>query len=723
MGVDRRTFIGASMALAATRLDARTIGASSLVTLENARLRIDFDRARGTILGIIDKQSGWRVRGQRDAAALRLHVPLPERRAHFLTEADAKRVRVEPSADGTAVRLTWSAFESPIAGALPITVAATARLVAAGLEFVVETDNPSAHPVESIAYPILPHVPAPPEAQKLELWGMDYSQANRASLWPDFTANAGYWGVDYPTFVRTRVDSGFGFLTDGDRHALYIGYHDRDRTQVLQFWAELRPGMVDSYLGLASEGAPGEPDTWLQFQLNRLCFLASGGRDVSKAIVVAFLEGDPISWLAPYRAWRATWFTRGVMPSWASGIHAWQQLQINSAEDRLAFRYKELPRYADACRKAGVKVIQLTGWHRLGQDRGGPSHDTDPRLGTAEELREAIRQSRAMGVEVVLFNKYTWNDVNGPQYQQYRRFAAVDQNGQRYRAAYYNYDTPSQLAGTNTPTFEVMCTACAPWREAAALEFDKSVALGASGVLFDEVQHHGPALLCFANDHGHAVPTTVFSGDLALIETFRQRVDTAQFLFAGESPYDAELQSWNFSYLRIKDGHVPLQRMIDPFVPMCVAATGYHDRQIVNRALMYRYLLSYEPRNFHGTLDQMPQTLAYGQMADAFRQRYAAVLWESEYRHREGATVSEPAGSVKGTAAGDALDYSVFRHPQTARLGVAVITPGADPVNGVTVAIDGEGALAVATPERPDPVTLAGPLTLPPLSIALVMPA
>ena len=84
-------------------------------------------------------------------------------------------------------------------------------------------------PVESVGYPILPHVPPPPNAAKLELWGMNYSQASRASLWSDFTANAGYWGVDYPTFVRSRIDSRFAFLTDGERHALYIDHHDRDR--------------------------------------------------------------------------------------------------------------------------------------------------------------------------------------------------------------------------------------------------------------------------------------------------------------------------------------------------------------------------------------------------------------------------------------------------------------------------------------------------------------
>lgn len=87
-----------------------------------------------------------------------------------------------------------------------------------------------------------------------------------------------------------------------------------------------------------------------------------------------------------------------------------------------------------------------------------------------------------------------------------------------------------------------MCTACAAWRGATALEIDKSVALGASAILFDAVQHHGPALLCFAKNHGHPVPTAVFTGALPFIESFRQRVDNAQFLFSGESPYDAELQ-------------------------------------------------------------------------------------------------------------------------------------------------------------------------------------
>lgn len=157
---------------------------------------------------------------------------------------------------------------------------------------------------------------------------------------------------------------------------------------------------------------PDESASLLQVQLNRLCFLASGARDLSQPIVMPFVQGDPVTWLAPYRAWRRSWFTRGAIPARASGIHAWQQIQINSAEDRLAFRYRDLPHYAAVCRKAGVKAIQLTGWHRLGQDCDGPIHDTDPRLGTDQESRAAIQQAWALGVEIVLSNKYIYGTTS-----------------------------------------------------------------------------------------------------------------------------------------------------------------------------------------------------------------------------------------------------------------------------------------------------------------------
>lgn len=97
--------------------------------------------------------------------------------------------------------------------------------------------------------------------------------------------------------------------------------------------------------------------------------------------------------------------------------------------------------------------------------------------------------------------------------------------------------------------------------------------MGAGGILFDECQWH-MSHSCFSKDHGHGVPGAVVSGDVPSIEGFRGIIDEENFLFAGESPYDPELQTYGMSYFRIERGFVSFARYLNPFAPMSVAVTG-----------------------------------------------------------------------------------------------------------------------------------------------------
>jgi hypothetical protein len=68
------------------------------------------------------------------------------------------------------------------------------------------------------------------------------------------------------------------------------------------------------------------------------------------------------------------------------------------------------------------------------------------------------------------------------------------------------------------------------WQNLSAAEFRKSIDLGASGILYDEVLHHGGAYYCFSQRDGQLV---------------------AQSLYAGESTYDLEQRYDSLSYFRI----------------------------------------------------------------------------------------------------------------------------------------------------------------------------
>src|SRR6185437_10042392 len=621
MAVTRRKFIGASMVAGATGLithaspsDAAPI--PDLLVLESEQLRISIDRNTGCVRELASKDRKWTLQG----AGMRLHVPAPEHRFHYLSEQNASKPHIQ--SDGRHATLTWSGFKSDRMGMLDIEVKQSIQLVDGGVQFSYEIRNGSSAVIESYTYPRLHGMRSPAGEKHMQQVGWGYSGMSSRSLWPTFGNEVGYYGYDTPAQLRNLgTDSQFCMVLS-DTCGLYLGYHDQHQRHALQLCFSLSPAWVDSLDENATDPSDKVGDSAIGIDPNHLCFIQPGASGNSAALVLQPFAGDWHSGADIYKSWRKTWFKPPVRPAWVEDVHSWQQIQINSAEDRLSFPYKDLPQYAEACKRWGVTAIQLTGWQNGGQDRNFPLHDIDPRLGTEEEFKNAIAASQELGVKIILFNKYAWADVTAPDYaSEFRKFAILDPYGDPYMFNGYNYDTPTQIAGINARHGAGMCMASPEWRERALVEFRKSVNLGASGILYDECFWH-MSPYCFSRSHGHAFPGAVFAGDVPLIDEFRTVVDAKEFVFAGESPYDIELQTYDMSYFRISHGFVPLGRYIDPFAPMSVAITGWNDRQMINACLLYRFCFSYEPRDFHGKLDEMPVTMRYGQTVDNLRRRH-----------------------------------------------------------------------------------------------------
>ena len=141
----------------------------------------------------------------------------------------------------------------------------------------------------------------------------------------------------------------------------------------------------------------------------------------------------------------------------------------------------------EECKKYGVKAIQLVGWNKGGQDRGNPTHDPDPRLGTWEDLKWAISEVQKMGIKVILFAKFVWADQSNADFKEtYEKHAIKDPYGNYYVHKGYQYMTLSQLTNVNTRRLIPMCFGDKEWREICNREFKKCVELGADGILFDE---------------------------------------------------------------------------------------------------------------------------------------------------------------------------------------------------------------------------------------------
>ena len=691
------------------------------IVLENNNLKAIFSKENGALLCLENKQTGWKAQNRPELAlSFNLLVPMKDKRSNYVLGKNQKLKSFDLSADNKSVTFYWEKLQSEFAGELTINLKGSVDLTDMGLHFGMEIDNQSDLVVEAVSYPVIGDLPQPSKEENLEVYRLGYAGLERSSLLPYFQNFKGYFGVDFPTQSYVTPDAPF-VLAMSSKQGLYVGDHDTTNHEMISFSFELKPGYGVAYnesLGSiitdknACKDTPRvEMNTW------HFSFVNPGEKYHTSDVLVATYTGSWHYGVDIYKSWRNTWYKAPPTPEWARKVHSWQQIQINCSEDNLLFKYKDLPRYAEQCAKHGVKAIQLTGWKNGGQDRNNPTHDTDPRLGTWQDLKDAIAECENMGVHIILFNKYTWADQSTDWFKkELYKYSVKNMYGDYHVYGGYQYHTPTQLNDISTRRLIPMCMESSKWRDIADKEFVKSIELGASGMLYDECQHHGGTRYCFDKTHGHHVPAYVYQGDADLLRGFRKIADklNPDYLFAGEACYDLEYRYYNVSYFRISvNGHIPGQRYIDSDKGIMMAVEGFQDHMQCNAALRFKYIISYEPYNFKGMLDDFPQTIAYGEKIDGLRKKYKEFLWDGEFRDVLEASVLKEGKPYN--------DYSVFKTKNNKHAVVIVNNDEKNTIE-VTVKIDNTTSeMDIVTPDNQEPVRCNGKIAIPPTSVVVVI--
>jgi hypothetical protein len=134
---------------------------------------------------------------------------------------------------------------------------------------------------------------------------------------------------------------------------------------------------------------------------------------------------------------------------------------------------------------------------------------------------------------------------------------------------------------------------------------------------------------------------------------------------------------------------------------------------MINRALLYRYVISYESYGFKGPLDAFPLTMAYGKRVDALRRSFKAYLWDAEFRDTLGATVTV-AGKPHS-------QYSVFVKQGTKQRAIAIANPSNVDEILCDVNLPQAQRLSIVTPEAPEPRDFSGQLKLPAASAGALL--
>ncbi len=682
------------------------------VILEDDSLVIAFDSDSGALTRLQSKSTHWTIERRPElGVSFRLHAPLPDRRDNFVLGRKQRATEVKKISDHE-VRLQWQDLASEHGGTLPMIFSATVTLSNGVLTFDGTLQNNSPLMVETIDYPYFGDLNPPSRDSSLNTRHMWYGNLASSVMYPDFGNQKGYWGVDFPIQTIKSKQSLF-CLIQAPQEGLYVEMRDPTQPYMLEFTSELHPGVFQSVRNSApqSDAISGLP-VHLEFRTCHFVFVHPHSAMNLAPVVLRAYQGDWHAGVDLYKEWRATWFKPPHFPAWVKDVNAWLQLQINSPEQEYRVAYTNLLQYGQECAANGVSAIQLVGWNRGGQDGGDPAQDTDPGLGTWQELHDAIAQIQAKGVNMILFAKLNWADMTTAWFtNELYKYGATDPYGIPYQQPGYSYHTPTQLAGINNRRREIMDFASPQYQAIATGEFLKLMKLGPAGWLWDEICGHNSAEYSFATNHGYAPPGYVFAGDIPLTARLRAAADkiNPDFLFSGEAPQDW-LMPYYVSYFRMNGGSTPVCRYLDPQAPMLVAVTGVDDREMLNLILLDRYMISYEPYYFKGHVTDFPLTLAYGRKIDALRRRYKAYLWDADFRDTLGATVKADGShrfSVFVTAAG--------------KRAVVVVNQESDRAITAGVELPHVGKLLVASPEQPEASPTTGQLQIPARSAAVLM--
>jgi hypothetical protein len=689
-----------------------------MIKLETNSLAVGFDESTGSLVHLYSKLSSWSILDREHLGlSWRLMLPLEGRRNNNAWGHQQKKPMCKQSEN--CLSFTWDGITSEYGGNHTIVITTHCKIENNQAVFSMKIINNDSVYVENVYYPYFGDVRRPKGCKSMTLQHGGYSDMKEYQIFPSFPNTRGYYGDDYPTVLPSVTHDTppmypFALLEDDLGNGLYIGITER-RIEASTWMAELHPGYSESITSCVPDTEKiSSWDVYTRFGPVHFPYVAPGASFEILPFSVEAYRGNWNNGLSCYTKWSKGWNKLpDDTPEWAKNPHAWLQFHINAPDDELRIRYTDLPKIGEDCVKHGIKAIQLVGWNNGGQDRGNPYHDTDPRLGTWEELRDAIVKIHTMGVKVVLFSKFVWADRSLDNFEKdFLPMAIKDPYGDYYMHSGYQYHTATQLMDINTRRLIPMCFMSREYLEICKREFKKVVDLGAAGMLYDECLHHNPTLCCFDTSHGHRYGAPTYSNDEVLITEFRKLLDGKEFMIAGEAVYDFQHDYYHLSYTRTwKPDHKPTSRFMRPHGAIMTAVVGFNDRNMINQCLLNRYIISYEPFNFKGKPSDFPDTMAYGAKMDALRTELREYFWDGEFRDKLEGSVNASDGTAYSA-------YSVFIGTN-GKTGMVICNYEDKPVT-VTPKFDAGSPKMYRLVDDKTAQNISGSVTIPPGSAVVV---
>lgn len=238
----------------------------------------------------------------------------------------------------------------------------------------------------------------------------------------------------------------------------------------------------------------------LKMSVNHHPFLTKGAWK-SPECAVAYLPADWHAAADLYGSHMRPKFAAAQSPRWIrEDFHGWSIVIMKHEGRPPLYRFRDLPALARRLKELGIPVLHIAGWMGDGHDTFYPDYEICRDLGTAEELRAALDEIRAMGVRACL---YTNGRILDPSSKFYRK------GGDQTRCVSPE-GKPSVETYGNSVKFEVVCPMAREFRAQLVGRIRTMVAeYGARGVQIDQIAS-ADAVMCHNPEHGHERPSANF---------------------------------------------------------------------------------------------------------------------------------------------------------------------------------------------------------------------
>ena len=393
-----------------------------------------------------------------------------------LTTSDSAPAQVSPVADG--VRLLYNGIRH---GEKTFDVQLDLTITVAGDEFRFGgkiVNNSKDRIVTQWKYPIFLGI----EAQRGA-----HERATPALLWPDglgrrFPTRESFGShktFDYPSGRGTMQWLAFTHGATG----LYFGCHDEK-------------------CGAKTFAAARSSGVGYDVSLEHHPYCVPGEQWESPPTVLMPYAGPWYVAARHYRRWVESWLDSLPKPPWAQDSTGWLLAILKQQNGDLMWDYGSLDRLADLADERGLDTLGLFGWAHGGHDRYYPDYIPDPKMGGPEVLKESIEKVHQRGRRVILYANGQLIDSATEFYRLHGMEAMVADPSGKPVIQMYN-----KFKATSTPIFVTACTAAPAWRQRMLSLAEQAHALGADGILFDQLGVVGPKP-CFTKGHGHKTPAT-----------------------------------------------------------------------------------------------------------------------------------------------------------------------------------------------------------------------